>query len=90
MAESDEVGIIDSGGNYKNKIVKRLFFKNFDKIVRYLTPKVKLIFTTLKKAFTKAPIFRHFDPEYHILIEINTSSYSIDKVLSQLTSNKLS
>lgn len=34
-----------------------------------LNPDPRLAFTRLKQAFTKAPIFRLFDPERHIQIE---------------------
>ena len=43
----------------------------------------------MKQAFTKTLIFWHFDPEYHIQIKTNTSSYAIDRVLSQLTSDQV-
>ena len=38
----------------------------------------------------KAPILYHFDPERHIRIEMDASSYAISEVLSQLTSDNLS
>lgn len=46
-------------------------------------------FNHLKQTFIKVPIFWHFDPEHHIWIEINVSSYIIIGVLSQLTLNQL-
>ena len=51
----------------------------------FLTLGTREAFNQLKQAFTKAPILRHFDPEYHIWIEINLSGYAIGGVLSQLT-----
>ena len=46
-------------------------------------------FNQLKQAFTKALILWYFDPEYHIRIEINTSSYVIGEILSQLIFDQL-
>ena len=42
-------------------------------------------FTQLKQGFTKAPILSHFDLDGHIRIEIDTFSYAIGDVLTQLT-----
>ena len=47
--------------------------------------KAKKAFSRLWKAFTKALILRHFDPEYHIWIETDILRYAINKVLSQMT-----
>ena len=55
----------------------------------FLTPGAKKAFNQLKQVFTKAPIFQHFDPEYYIQIETDTSSYAIRAVLSQLTFDHL-
>ena len=51
----------------------------------FLTSDAKEIFIHLRKAFTKAPILRHFDSECHIRIEIDASGYAIGGVLSQMT-----
>ena len=56
---------------------------------KFLTSKAKKIFNRLRQAFTKASIFRHFDPECHIQIETNASSYAIKGVLTQLTPNQV-
>jgi len=37
----------------------------------------------LKKAFTSAPIPRHFDPELEILVETDASDYVTSRILSQ-------
>ena len=70
MAENAEV---DSFGDsdWDDKTVKRssLTSKNLNGATGYLTPKARLAFTQLRKAFTKTPIFWHFDPECHIQIE---------------------
>ena len=55
----------------------------------FLTLDAKEAFNQLRQAFTKAPILRHFDLEYHIQIETNVSGYAIGGVLSQLTSDHL-
>ncbi len=58
---------------------------NFAKInsrTDFLTPKAKKTFIHLQKAFTEAPIQRHFDPERHIQIETDASEYAIGGILS--------
>ena len=52
----------------------------------FLIPKARSAFKRLRLAFTKPPIFRHFDPKCHIWIKTNTLSYAISGVLSQLAS----
>ena len=42
----------------------------------------KQAFIHLQKAFTKAPILRHFDPKRDICIETDTLGYAIGEVLS--------
>ena len=56
---------------------------------KFLTSKAKKAFNSLRQAFTKAPILRHFNPECHIRIENNASSYAIGGALSQLTPNQV-
>ena len=53
----------------------------------FLISEARKAFNCLRQAFIKAPILRHFDPECHIWIETDKSSYIIEKVLSQLISN---
>ena len=53
----------------------------------FLTLGAKEAFNRLRQAFTKALILQHFDPECHIWIETDASSYGIDGVLRQLSSN---
>ena len=55
----------------------------------FVTPGARETFNQLRQAFTKAPILRHFDPECHIRIETDASSYAIGGVLSQLTSDQV-
>ena len=52
----------------------------------FLTPKARSASNRLQSAFTKVPIFWHFDPECHIRIETDALGYAIDGVLSQLAS----
>ena len=84
MAKDTEVDSIGSG-DCEDKTVERLPLtsKNSNGATGYLTSKARLAFTKLRKAFTKAPILRHFDPECHIWIETDTSGYAIGGVLSQ-------
>ena len=89
VAERDEVGTICGGGDDKDKTVKRSPSKNLNRAMSYLTPKARLVFTKLRKAFIKAPIFRHFDLECYIWIETDALGYIISGVLSQLTLDNL-
>ena len=78
----------------RTKVQKSSKSKNLSKSKKtveldFLTPGAKLVFTKLRQAFFKAPIFHHFDPEYHIRIEMDASGYAISGVFSQLTSNDL-
>ena len=54
---AEDVDINSSGSNYKVKIVKKLMSKNLNKATEYLTSKIRLAFTQLKKVFIKALIF---------------------------------
>ena len=79
------------GSNGGDEMVKRspLHTKITIGFTSYLTPDAKISFTQLKKAFTKAPIFCHFDLKCHIQIEIDASGYAIGGVLTQLTLDNL-
>ena len=86
------IGDIKIGGaNYSNKIVKRspTYTKSTIGAMGYLIPNTKIVFTQLKKTFTKALIFHHFDPECHIQIEIEVFGYTIGGFISQLTLDNL-
>ena len=91
MAENAKVGSVGIGNNCENKTIEisPLTSKNLNRAIGYLTPKARLAFTQLKKAFTKALILQHFDLKCHIRIETNTSGYVIGKILSQLTLDNL-
>ena len=87
MAEDVKAG----GGvdNCKNETDKRSLSKNSNEALDYLTSDTKKTFVQLKQAFTKAPIFWYFNPEYHIQIKIDTLGYNINKTLSKLTLDNL-
>ena len=68
VVEVDEVGI-DDCGDCEDKTVGRLLLKNLNGATSYLTPKARQTVTQLRQTFTVAPIFRHFNLEYHIRIE---------------------
>ena len=53
---------------------------------KFLTLDIRTAFNHLWLAFTKALILQYFDPECHIWIKTDTSSYAISKMLNQLTS----
>ena len=50
----------------------------------HLTPEGEESFETLKEAFMKAPLLRHFDPTRKIRIESDASGYAVSAILSQL------
>ena len=50
MAENDEVGTVNSSGNCEDKTVERSPSKNLNAI-SYLTPRARLAFNKLRKAF---------------------------------------
>ena len=52
----------------------------------FFTPEARLAFIQLRQAFVKALIFHHFNLKSHIRIETNLSGYTIDGILSQLSS----
>ena len=56
VAKHNKVGTVGGGDDHKDEMVKRSLFKNLNRATGYLTPKARLAFATLKKAFTKALI----------------------------------
>ena len=89
VAEHYKVGIASGGGDCEDKTVEKSSFKNLNGVTGYLIPKARLAFNKLRKAFTKAPIFQHFDPKCNIPIEIDVLSYAIGGILSKLTLDNL-
>ena len=45
-------------------------------------PEARVVFNCLRLAFTKAPIFWHFDLKCHIWIKTNALGYAISEMLS--------
>ncbi len=87
-----EVGGGEVGGNFENLSIavkstksKKSELPKANSGTDFLTIGAKEAFIHLQKAFTKAPILRHFNPEYHIRIETDASGYAIGGVLSQMT-----
>ena len=70
------------------KSKKPIFAKTNSSETDFLTTGAREAFIHLRKAFTKAPILRHFDPERHIWIKTDASGYAIGMVLSQMTSGQ--
>ncbi|KAG5723599.1 hypothetical protein E4T56_gene18161 [Termitomyces sp. T112] len=65
--------------------------KPLNRLTRKDTPwdwdsKCQSVFLLLKKAFTSAPVLRHFDPSLPIVLKCDTSDYAIAGILSQLNS----
>ena len=75
---------IGSDDSNNNETVKKLLLNKKLTITAtgYLTSDAKATFIPLKKAFTKASMFCHFDPKYYIQIETSASSYAICVVLN--------
>ena len=69
----------------RKKLLKSGNSTNFDATEdgpKFFIPDARIAFNRLRLAFTEAPILRHFNPECHIWIETDASSYAIDGVLS--------
>ena len=84
----DNSKVVGSSGGNDGKSAKSDFTKPICRAEEpsFLTFDARQTFTQLRQAFTKAPILRHFDPERHIRIETDASSYAIGGTLSQMTS----
>jgi hypothetical protein len=82
----------------------RRFIEGFSKICYPLTeltkktnekfdwkanPRNQIAFDTLKKHFTEAPILRHFEPVWPVVIETDASDFAIGAVLSQVIDGRL-
>ena len=86
----DDINSNEVGNNEVEKKVQKTFkskkLSKFKKMVGsdFFTPGARLVFTKLRKAFLKALIVHHFDPEHHIPVETDTSGYAIGRVFSQL------
>jgi hypothetical protein len=82
----------------------RRFIEGFSKICYPLTeltkktnekfdwkanPRNQIAFDMLKKYFTEAPILRHFEPVWPVVIETDASDFAIGAVLSQVIDGRL-
>lgn len=95
-----EVGSV-VGDNNDEEIKNLLKVKNIKNLVKFqkpaknkanrafktsfFTPKAKIAFIQLRKAFIKVPIFCHSNPKYCIWIKTNTLSYTISRVFIEIT-----
>ena len=93
-ADDNEVVVV--GGNRANETVvnlsknnksrKSIYIPNIRAIVKsnFLTSNAKKTFNHLQLVFIKVPILQHFDLKSYIRIETDISSYTINRILSQL------
>ncbi len=88
MLDIDGNSDID-GSKIDNKIVnlsnniKKMSFR-----ARFFTSKASLVFTQLKKTFTKALILYYFNLVHYIQSKTNTLDYIINGILCQLTTKR--
>ena len=88
LKRSTGAGYLTSGGVKKGDGNTKKSVKAA-RVSDYLIPDAKKNFNHLRYAFIQAPLFQHFDPEWHIQIETDVLSYTIGRVLSQLILNDL-
>ena len=74
--------VINLSKNEKSRNLTHMPNIGATKKLNFLTPHAKKTFNYLRLVLIKASIFRHFDLESHIRIEIDASSYAISGVLS--------
>ena len=58
--------------------------EKFKGVLFTFTLKVRTSFLNLRIAFTTVPLQRHFDPLLSIRMELNTSSFAISAIFSQV------
>ena len=68
MAKSDKVGIVDGGGNYKDKTLKQSLSKKSNRAMSYQILDIRQVFPQLRQMFTKTSILQYFDLKYYIQI----------------------
>ena len=67
--------------NYISHAVSNFVSNSAKNVSNSLTADAKGAFDKLRQAFTKAPFFQHFDPEWYIRVETNASRHIIGGVL---------
>lgn len=77
---------IDDSNETDSRKVEKNLSKASSSGTCFITSEVRIVFTYLRKVFTKASILHHFHPKCHIQIEINESGFTIGDTLSQMTS----
>ena len=73
--------------DYVSHAVSNFVSNSIKNVSNYLTVNTKRAFNQLRQAFTKAPIFKHFNPERYIQVKTDTSGNAIGGVMSQLTND---
>ena len=73
--------------NHVSHVISNFVSNSAKNVSNYLTLDAKKALDQLCQAFTKAPIFQHFNPEQYIRVETNASGHAIGRVLSQLTND---
>ena len=66
MLTKGPTGADYSSFHYVSHTVSNFVSNSAKNVSNYLTPDAKRAFDQLRQAFTKAPIFQHFDPEQYI------------------------
>ena len=56
--------------NHVSHAVSNIVSNSAKNVSNYLTPDAKRAFDQLRQAFTKVPIFQHFNPKQYIWVEI--------------------
>ena len=85
QSKREQLSKSQKSANSEKKSSKSENLPNFDikkNGPSFLISDARMTFNYLQLAFTKAPIFWHFDPECYIWIETNTLSYAINGMLS--------
>jgi hypothetical protein len=76
--------------NYSGIVIPLTCLLHKDTVWKW-SPQCQEIFDMLKKAFTKAPVLQHYDPNHPITLKCDASDYAIAAILSQTnpTTNEL-
>ena len=67
--------------------VSNIISNSAKNVSNYLISDTKRAFNQLRQAFTKAPIFQHFDLKQFIRVQTDVSGYIIGGLLSQLNND---